>query len=429
MSLVFSLLVVSGYLLSPSVGFLLTVGVAIAVFLRTSRPFLERLLVLLVITMPLYMTPVVGGLPPLSSWTTLILLFLSLFFLLNSRPAHPIAVYSVVVFVAVGLMTALLVTGLPGLYYLVQLLLFIIPVLLAYKARHYVAATLDASSGKRLLHVFSATIVTMAIGVLLQSQLYTRAGITLGNVSFFQARVSYDLTIPAFSVLSGILAMGIVLGPILWRNSSKISGILIAILSSTAILVNSSRTGLAAGGIVLILMILFPPRGVRRTASRLAVIPVGGFLWLLYESLQSSSRFSESGGLFDDNGRFESVTEPMGVFLDSVQNVLIGIGYVYEGEKPHNFVIETLVSSGIIAFLILMVWGAALLFYMRGSEWFYLILTLLAGSMFYAGFYAVKVFTVVAILAIVSKSIDSLAEKSREENSPEKSSLSISGAK
>lgn len=406
MTLAFSFVVILAYLFSPYLGVVVTIGVAALVLLPSSRPPLERLLHLLVVTMPLYMTPIIGGLPPLFSWTTLILVGLSVLFAVNSQPTHPFLDYSMVLFAVMGLVTALFVTGLAGLYYFAQLLVLAFPVVFAFKARGWIVSSLHADSTRRLLRDFAAVIAAIAIGVLLQAGIYFSTGVTLGNVSFFLDRVSFDLTIPAFSVLSGILALGVVLGPVLWRDSAKVSAVILMALSAAAILVNSSRTGIAAAAVVLMLMVLFPPRGVARTASRLAIIPIGVFIWVLFELLQSSSRFEDGTGLFDDNGRLESIVYPLRIFVDHVHNILAGVGYVYEGEKPHNFIVETLVSSGIIVSVIVVIWIIALLVHVRGGPWVYILATLLVGSMFYAGFYAVKVFAVAAILAIIATAVE-----------------------
>ena len=119
-------------------------------------------------------------------------------------------------------------------------------------------------------------------------------------------------------------------------------------------------------------------------------------------------RFSSSSGVFDDNGRFQSYANALSIFGEKIQNVFVGLGYGYDfatnlNTNPHNFIVETLVKSGVIVSVILFIWIGAILVRLRSSDWFFLLLSLLLGSMFYSGFYAVKVFTVVAVFGIIAQ--------------------------
>lgn len=397
------------YLISPILGFLAVVVVFAGTALLGRETPMEKLLKLLIITTPLYMVPVIPGLPPLFSWTSVLLVLLSIALAWNGDKVSPLATYSVLTFLLVGLFTAVAVDPVvDGLYHFTQLLLFIMPVLFAYRARRYLSRVLPSGFGDTLLLHLAGTVAAMAVGVLMQWALSSFAGILLGNISYFQARVTYDLTISAFSVMSGVLSLGIVIAPGLWRRDHRVLAVVLPVLSAVAILINTSRTGLFAAAVAAVLIILFPPSGASRVNSRLAIIPISVFLWLIYQSLMGLDRFSSSSGVFDDNGRFQSYANALSIFGEKIQNVFVGLGYGYDfatnlNTNPHNFIVETLVKSGVIVSVILFIWIGAILVHLRSSDWFFLLLSLLLGSMFYSGFYAVKVFTVVAVFGIIAR--------------------------
>lgn len=404
---ILSLIGIGGYLVSPALGFVAMIFVGGFIFLRGRTVFLEKILTFLIISIPLYMTPVISGLPPFFSWTTLGLLVVSVY-LFNYRA--PISVVSAYVFLLFGLATLIMVFNSPApqseVYYAAQLILFVVPALIVFAARDKAATLFAPGASRRLLISLAAAIGALGVGVLAQWQIHLLTGLELGQISYFRSRTSYDLLIPAYSVLSGILALGLPLGPILWRRSAKTLGLVLPILSSIAILINSSRTGLIAGAVTLLLILLFPPNYISRTASRLAVIPVIGLLGLAYAAMINSPRFVGRDFL-DDHGRFETFRAGWNAVTSGPMYLFFGYGYAaYPETVPHNFIVETFVSSGLMVLIIFLGWLTRFGVYLKGSSWFFLPFSLLAGSMFYSGFYAVKAFTIVLVVAILCKALD-----------------------
>ncbi|MFJ2506339.1 hypothetical protein [Microbacterium sp. NPDC087592] len=409
MSFLMALASIMAYLVAPPAGVFVVVCTIVFVAAKKGRTKLEKTLTLLVLTMPLYMLPVIPGLHHIASWTTILTLALIGLLAANLRRFSPIMAILLLILVSFSVLTGMSTAeGIEGWYYLVTFLLLVVPIVLVYEARDWVREQLDADSVNRLLTTLAGVQLALAVGVLIQWQVHTRLGIIIGEIGFFNVRVTYDLTISAYSVLSGLLAVGIVLAPTLWRRGRWKMAILLAAVSGFAIVINSSRTGLVVGVAVLGLSLLFPPRGVRRIGARLAIIPAAGLAWWLFDSYESSARGSMATGLFDENGRFETFDRAFRQLFANDMTAIIGLGYAdYKGVPPHNFIVETMASSGVVTAAIVVLLAAGMLIYLRGSEWQYPVWALLGSSMLFSGFYAVKGAMVIAVLMIAFRAAES----------------------
>lgn len=408
MATLLALVNILAYLTSPMAGFV-TVSISlIAISQRRGRTTLEKLLTMLVSTMPLYMTPILPGLHHIASWTTVLLVATSIAAVRHIRRMSPFFVIAILIIVAVSALSVVANSeGADGWYYFAQFLLFTIPLILVYETRGWIGETLDTAAVNRLLGWLAATQLAMALGVIVQWQLHSRLGVSIGSISFFVERVTYDLTVPAYSVLSGLLSVGIALAPTLWRHGRPAMAIILAVVSAAAIVANSSRTGIVVGAVVLGLAILFPPATARKFGARLAIIPAGALAWWMYNLYESSARGAVSADFLDDNGRLDTIQHAFHLLASDVEVALWGVGYAdYEGVLPHNFAVETLVSSGYIvgSFVFMMIVG--LLWHLRRSDWQYPVWALLGASMFFAGFYAVKAAIVVAILMVAMRAVN-----------------------
>lgn len=397
------------YLLAPEVGAVTIAVTLLGVAMRPRRGRLEKLLAALVLTLPLYMVPVWPGLHHFASWTTILLLLLTVASIASLRRLSPLTLLLILVITTFSILTGLSTDdGTEGWYYLAQFLLFVIPPALLYEAREWVSTTLDTAAVTRLFALLTSVLFATSLGVLVQWQLHTRLGITSGNISFFLQRVTYDLTIPAYSVLSGILALGIALAPTLWRSGRWKMAIVLAVTSAFAIVINSSRTGLVVGLIVLGAALLLPPRGARRFGARLMIIPAAVLgWWLLDYFIASANRGTTAQVLLDDNGRFDTFRRAFNMLFSNETTQLVGLGYAnYPGIPPHNFVVETMASSGLVVATCVGLMALGLLVFLRGSEWQYAVWSLLGASMLFSGFYAVKAAVIVVILMIAFRSVD-----------------------
>ena len=418
MNTLIALIVILGYLTSPIIGFVLTCGIAWKLYHRNATRPLQWQIQLLLLTMPLYMTPILPGLPAVASWTTLLLLIVSITLLRGGSLPKPLVAYAAGLFAYISIIGAIIQTGgIEGLYYTFQIILFVAPIFIAHQNRRIIPEIVEPNFSVKLYKMLAGVIAGTSLAVIVQWFLHVQAGTIIGNVSVFNSRTVYDLTIPAFSVLSAILAIGIALGPTLWRNGSPLAGVLLPILASTAILINSSRTGLFAGVFALVLSVLFPPKGASRFAARLGIIPVIGAFVILYQVVMSLPRFQDGMELTDDNGRFQYLLEAWHVYVEDPINWIIGVGYGADsGPSAHNSIVETLTRSGFVATFVLILGLVFLLQYLRGTEFLYPVVTLFAGSMAFSGFYAVKAFTVVALVSVVCLAAESVNSKNTTGN-------------
>lgn len=118
--------------------------------------------------------------------------------------------------------------------------------------------------------------------------------------------------------------------------------------------------------------------------------------------------------LLDDNGRFENLSNVWSLFMANPVNLLIGVGFGSDaGSSPHNSIIETVTRSGFGVAIILLIGAFALLLYLKGSEYIFPVLALFAGSLVYSGFYAVKAFTIVALISIVCHAFETEQSKTK----------------
>lgn len=416
MAIVLASVNILAYLLAPFIGAATGAATVAATLLfigtRRGRSRLEKLLTMLLVTMPLYALPMLPGLHHVASWTTLLLVVLMIALVPHITRLSPAIVILTLVIVAFSILTGMSTAGgTEGWYYIAQFLMLSLPVVIAFTARSWIGETLDRAAADRLLQTLASTQLALALGVLVQWLLHERFGISVGSISFFAQRVTFDLTVSAYSVLSGILAIGMVLAPTLWRRGHRVMAIVLAVTAAAAIVANSARTGIVTGVLFLVIALLFPPQGTRRFGPRLALIPAGLLAWGMYEFYMSSARGTEAFGFFGDNGRLDTIGSAFDLLFSSDLNLFLGVGYAdFDGLVPHNFIVETLVSSGLIAALALFALIGALLVHLRRSEWQYAVWSLLGASMFFAGFYAVKAATVVAVVMIVLRAIDDRAD-------------------
>lgn len=297
--------------------------------------------------------------------------------------------------------------GAEGAYFVAQILLFVLPVAVVYSSRTWVVTAIDRDTTLRLLHAISGTVMACGFGVFVQAIIHRSTGVVVGSVSSFADRFSYDLTVNAYSVLSVILAVGLVLGPILVRRGYWAQGLTLAVVSGGAILVNTSRSGLLVGSAVLLISLAVPVRGVSRILPRLAIIPGAIFAYWMFSLYSESNR--GVADFLDDNGRFKTFEDALAAIGTDPASLLMGKGYnptAYVGTLPHNFLLETLLSSGMIVLIAVLVLIIGLWRFLAQSEWKYPFYIFLAGGMLFAGFYAVKAAVIVTILMIVFRAAD-----------------------
>ena len=397
----YALIATVAYLFNPYAGFGIFCAITTIIHLRADGSPLYRNLKLLAISMPLFMAPVLPGLPVMGSWTSLFLVLVAVQLARRSFGFGALDLYLLVVFVLGTLVTTLQSNGgIREVYYSTQIALLVFPPSLALIARKHRESLMTRDEHNHLLFAVSGAIAASGTAVVFQWLLATRLGLSLGHIAFFQNRVSYDLLIPAYSALSALLSIGLPLGPVLWRMGKKFAAVALPVLCGIAIVINSSRTGFAAGAIGLAVILLFPPRGANRVGNVLLLIPASAFVIWLFNKVTDSSRF-KSASLWSANGRFETYTAGYELWTKYPRYFLFGRGYAnYPTIPPHNFILETLVCSGLIVALALAVVIVRFIRFTWGTSWCYLIVTYLTAGMFFSGFYNFKPLAILLVISI-----------------------------
>lgn len=404
-ALIATLVNVTGYMAQPWVGFVTTMVTVVYVLARSRWPYLQRLVACALLTMPMYMVPMIPGLHFIASWTTLFLVALTLYTgaKMQRMPAGTFfALFLITSLTAFTYMTRPDTAG--GAYYTVQVLLFVFPAVFVFTAREALADQADEHGRRRLINVLGGVLGGMSAGVITQWAAYTFAARPIGSISEFYNRVTFDLTISAYSVLSGILAVGFVVALMLLRRGQPFAAVLLVALTGTGILLNTARTGLAAGLAVLLIALIFPGSGIRAGRVRWLLVPGGLFAWWLVDKFADSSRGQTLGNVLDDNGRYELIDLAFQQLSSDPINLLVGVGYAStEDMAPHNFAAETLLRSGAIVSFVLLIMLLRLIAYLWGTQWQYPLWVLLAASMFFNGTYAVKAAPIIIIAMVLMR--------------------------
>lgn len=399
----YTLIAIVAYLFNPFAGFGVFCTLALLNYSLGEGDYLFRSLKLLIISLPLYMTPILPGLPVLGSWTTVMLIVVSTQLLNKRLRFKPLDLYLWAVFCLSSVVTILLSFGaIKEVYYTVQIALLFLPPSLALLACKSGRCPATKKENQNLLFPLAGAVAATAVGVLIQWVLHNRFGVSVGHIAFFQNRVTYDLLIPAYSAVSALLSIGLPMGPVLWRAGKPVAAIALPLLSGIAILVNTSRTGFVAGVFGLLIVLLFPPHRENRLHDLLLLVPTGGFMLWLFGKVANLSRF-QSSNLWSGNGRLETYVSGYELWTQYPRYVLFGRGYAdYPTTPPHNFLLETLVCSGLVVTMALAVWLLRFATTTWGTYWCHLFFTYAAASMFFSGFYNFKPLAILLVVAFLS---------------------------
>lgn len=252
--------------------------------------------------------------------------------------------------------------------------------------------------------------VTLAsgIGVILQKMVYQYAGTIIGAVTIFEKRQVFDMTFTGYSVLSAFLGGGMVIAiNNLLHGNKKILSFIQFVFLAFACVVNSSRSGLIAAIIIILIMLLISFKKYS-TAKRTLLfgLPILAGMLSAMTYLMQTRLSLQSVGLLTDNGRFVLVEEVIRIMLSSISTFLFGIGingqYSLGVSSQHNMFLEiwelngTLIAIPFVIAVIMIIWST------RRRKNKYLLWQLLLAHQFYSSFFATTFVPVVLILTISS---------------------------
>ena len=264
---------------------------------------------------------------------------------------------------------------------------------------------------KLLSHVISAT----SICVIFQYFMYKLSGISLGYITVFNNRITFDLLFKGYSVLSVFIGIGIVINIVAMIKKFNIMVLFKIIVHVIAIIVNSSRTGLYSAVVVTFLIIVsYIINSKKIKISIILTVPLVFVLGILF--LMKYSRYNISSFMYD-NGRIENLFDGINVLVSSAKNFLLGAGFSKadygEVMSTHNFIIGTLMNAGVIVSLIIFGFVLYILKKYKHSNCIYICWHILLSSMFITSFFA-NTFIVPCVLVLIASNTVSIHNNANE---------------
>jgi hypothetical protein len=397
------------YLFSGTLGLCLSLLAYIVIFTKKDRSFLDKLLVALIFSSPTFNIGFAGqDQHHMFSWCS-ILLGILIAYLFYNYFHRKVGISGKTLLISASVLGIIFINCFfeinpqNALFEWIQICSMFLPLILVYDQKKYLATKISLTQNG-LVQFINFSILATALAMIIQYILYKNLAILVGNWTFYPDRTTVDFLFAGYSVLSLFLSLGIVINIKILCNKFAIIPLVYAGICLLAIVINSSRTGLAIA-VVLSLIIIFPQ--IFKTANRIFIVlltsPVVFVILNLAIDAQLESR--ESSSLFDANGRFETYSYGMSMLTRNSMSLLFGSGISLENYTkmiPHNFILETLVNTGIIVTITIVGLLISLLRYINKNEYKYIIWGIFVGSMFITNFPGNTFATIYIVVIILS---------------------------
>ncbi len=257
---------------------------------------------------------------------------------------------------------------------------------------------------ENLLELFVRGICATAITLYIQYGAYKIFGIYIGQVYEYNSnRIIFNSYFNAKSVLSLYIAIGMLYFFIRYINDNCFRHLIWIAILVGATLINNSRTGLGCFAICVVLYCVFHMKqlvGSIRVIVTLTLVAAAG-LYVVQYMLETRSSLA---GIADDNGRVEQIVE---AFKTLSQYIFSGIGgseVDYRsssiGITIHNSMVAYLMQFGVIGGLAVDMLLISPVFSRKSQYWYYL-LCILLGGMFFANWQNALFIIPVYILCIL----------------------------
>lgn len=390
MELLIMVVTAVAFLLNSRLGALLLLLAAAYIMLTTKGNLYNRLLRLIVYSVPYYTFSIFGGRQRVSVCIVAIaLLCVLLTFNLLKRGALVgagsawklilllifLGGYALSIMDSYAKKEAVFVT-----YHLVLLayLIFIIPI--ANKEE------LKCVNTASLMQLYVKGACAVALTLYIQYVFHVVLGITLGEVYTYNSdRVIYNVYFYSKSVLSLYLAVGMMHFFVEYVSRKRLKALLWLGIFAGAMLINNSRTGL---GCFAVCAAVYSIRNMKKIVSSIRVavmLIIVGAVGLYIMQLMLESRASLDG-FADDNGRFETIVE---AFRLLPKHIFVGIGgsaldYTLSsmGVSVHNFFVAYLIQFGLFSGLAVNLLLITPVFDVNNKFWYYVLCVVLGGMLF-----------------------------------------------
>lgn len=313
----------------------------------------------------------------------------------------------------------------------IQISVMLISIILTNEAKESIKSKVKNINLEDWLNKINCTIMAMAICTIIQFVFYTITGKQIGFMTIFPKRIVYDVIFKGASVLSIILGIGIIINVnnIFLKRGKVIINVFNAILCFGAIVINSSRTGLAAALIIIVYEIMrnvfIKYKGSKLDKKKIFYIIFTIILLIVMAigvySAMKLTRQSEK--IFGNNGRIKTYEDAITTISSNLNNFIFGSGLGndnYNFAMPHNFILETIMKSGVIFTAIIIYLLVILLKYIKNNEYFkYIIWQILISSMFVTSFHEMTFIITYIIIALISTHIYNQSEEQGNEQRKE----------
>lgn len=301
---------------------------------------------------------------------------------------------------------------------IIQIFTMLLPIVIIHHTRYKMPISKEEIY--ELLKLYTNVCVSTAIGMIVQYLVYIVAGQQIGLMLFSGGgRVIYMGLFKGTSILPIFMGIGfITIFLELLYKKMVIQEVIKAVVIFLAMMLNSSRAALAM--LFIIIAIIFVRKIIESPNIKMfflgAIILVAGFFCVNYiMSLRSGL-----SSFLDANGRFETYSSGISIWLASLKNFLLGEGFsggMWEGvAKPHNFLIQTLAQCGLLVTIIVLIFICSYLYINRKNLYVYLPLYVLLSSMLVTDFYANAFTTVIFIIVDIYGAKISIKEEMKIHN-------------
>lgn len=401
--LIFELIIYIIYMFNGYAGFILSLILFLAIFLKRNRSFLDKIFTSLIISMPLFNVGFLGrNMHHMFSWINLFLLLLMFYCLFIKENKYD----KKYLFIILNLIFIVFINCffeknfLGAIIEWIQIIIMIVPIYMVSIRKDKLYQRLEASD--YYINLINYTLCATALVTIIQAVLYYQFGIKVGEWTFFEGRTKIDFLFKGSSVLSMFLGMSIPLNIKKFYDNYNLKYIFVLIICFIGIIVNSARTGIVSGLLssipifweklkkskkaVFITLILFP-----------FIFAVGAYsVDYMLESRHSTS-------LIEENGRVSTYSDGINQIFSSPKNFFWGSGLSsdnYNFIMPHNLFLETFMTMGFVCLILILFLIIKMFKLINLHEYKYLIWSIFIGSMFITNF-AGNVFATVLIALFI----------------------------
>lgn len=407
-------LVIISYLFSDILGFIVSAIMFANIWMNKKYNILNKIIISLILSVPIFQISFLGEtIHHLFSWFMIFLVILVVYLFNNFiRKKIKFTIFPLLlIYIALGIV---IINNILSDHYkenlieLVQVILMVIPGLMVYQQRKFLSDQLNENSKEVWIKFINISIVATAITTILQYFLHTKLGIIVGNVSIHNSRTIYDLLFKGFSIQSIYLGIGIVLNMGIFLDKHRLKNIVIIIICILGIIINSSRTGLVVAAIVCIMILAIKSK----KSMKNFLISVFTFLLgivVFYFAAQFILQNRAIDGFLGDNGRFDTYIHGLETIGENARNLLFGIGLSslnYDFTFPHNFIIQSILTMGIIVTVIWCILIFYILKYVKKTDFKYILWHIFISSMLVTSFQDMSFITLYIILAMLLTSIE-----------------------